>query len=91
MLVSLPGEPGPVEAITNPLALRRCWSRRTSAPVEPNDRLRVNVDGVTVVCTAGATDVVMFKAALVCGPTVPVEEIPLARWNACTAFIVAEP
>src|SRR3989344_5419059 len=41
--VSLPGEPGPLSATVKPCALRYCWSARTSSPVTPVSRSRVNV------------------------------------------------
>src|SRR3989338_4724196 len=46
-VVSLPGEPGPLEATRYPLALSHCCSALTSAPVIPNSRLRAKA-AVTV-------------------------------------------
>ena len=92
MVVSFPGEPGPVEAIGKPCEFRYSWRAVTSDPAEPKERLRVNISVVVAVVVAlgletGAVlpfeaeagrdaDREPFNDALVSGPRMPTASRP---------------
>src|SRR3989344_1796890 len=82
----------------NPCAFRNCWSARTSSPIVPISKSRVNdeddgvgadgVEGVEVEAPIPPE----FTNARVFGPKYPTAgEMPFAAWNFATAARVSPP
>src|SRR3989344_5735171 len=96
--VSFPGEPGPLSAIAKPFAFKNAWSARTSSPVAPTSRSRVNavLDGAAdadgVAGMAALPPAAAFIAARVFGPKYPTDGVmPFASWNFASAARVKPP
>src|SRR3989344_7615785 len=95
IIVSFPGEPGPLSATIKPFAFKNCWSARASSPVEPTSRSRVNededVEGVEGVpdVEADVPTPPAFMNARVFGPKYPTDGVmPFAAWNFASAVCV---